>query len=508
MNRKLGITTSLLMALLVCRTAIAQTTLPFRGAVPKPPVGGSAPRLVGPQMRKVRWLSFTDEVNYAVVDARRRTWFLMKDKDGKHAQYVCPEVPKVQLVLPVEYRTLGVDAADRFWLATCGGLFYYDLKTGRKVVKNFKGLFASDPDTGWPSYHPGQVYWSHSSGRVYCHDVTGVHVFDGKQWTFRKWSAEVLGDGGRIDLAAAKMQAVEAPGGLTIIWAAGDRLKGFWTHDGKVWRHYSSKSQRVLGDLTAVVPMSRQFVLICSKSKNAFVLDLASDTATAVPDTVVIINHLMQLEHKDPKIRAKAQAIVREMAIANSKKVTEAAGFIASEKTRKLALSFIAKVPLPKERRVKMPPGPNLALRDARLIARNSRGEALLTWFVGDGKKMGVYKPGAKVVEAPEKMSLEMGRRPDQSYAIAGDGSIVILTKRLWKWDGREFKLLCEEMLECVQVELLGIDAEGRIFMEAEGASDYVRSVCDPRYKGVEGTGLFGQIGPPQDVEPPLKTRD
>ncbi|GAG48908.1 unnamed protein product, partial [marine sediment metagenome] len=218
--------------------------------------------------------TFDKNVHYVVVDAKRRPWFLLKDEKYEHAQYVCPEVPDAHLMLPVAYRTIGVDVANRFWLATYDGLFYFDLNNFRKVTKEIKGLFTKDPDTNWPMYHPGQVYLDHSSGRVYCHDLAGIHVFDAKQWTFRKWPADVLGSTGKVDPAAARFQAVEGPGGIAIFWAAGDRLKGFWTHDGKLWKHYSAKSNRNLRDITAVVPMSRQFVLVCAESQNAFVVDL------------------------------------------------------------------------------------------------------------------------------------------------------------------------------------------------------------------------------------------
>ncbi|GAG51973.1 unnamed protein product, partial [marine sediment metagenome] len=105
-------------------------------------------------------------------------------------------------------------------------------------------------------------------------------------------------------------------------------------------------------------------------------------------------------------------------------------------------------------------------------------------------KKMGILRANGKIVSAPAKMSLEMRRRPDQIHVTTDDGSIIIVTRRLWKWNGREFTLLCDDALKG-KIELLGVDRFGRVFMEVED-NDYVRAMCDPRYKGVEGAGVVG----------------
>jgi len=466
------------------------------------------PKMPAPQLHKVRWQSFDKTVDYAVVDAKGRPWFLLKDKEEKHPQYVCPEVPEAHLMISGGFRTFGVDAANRFWIAKIEGLYYFDLNNFRKVTKELKGLFTADPDTGWPMYHPGQLYWDHSSGRVYCHDRTGIHVFDSKQWTFKNWSAEVLGSAGKVDLAAAKFQAVEGPGGIAIFWAPGDHLKGFWTHDGKLWRHYSSKTNRTLGDITAMVPMSRKFVLVCSASQNAFVVDLTSGASAAVPETAVIITHLMRLGHKDPKVVAEAKRIVQEMSRANSKKVTEAAGFIGDARLKKMAMSVIRDTPRGGGgKRSDLPPGPKCQLRSGRLIVRTPAGDALLTWVAEGRKKMGVLRTNGKIVSAPAKMSLEMRDQPAESCQITADGSIIVATGRLWKFSRREFKLLCDESVTA-KIKLLGVDRFGRVFMESSG-DGYVRAMCDPRYKGIEGAGVV--TGSPVELEVPLipiRTRD
>jgi len=499
--------------LLISITALCLVVFAAAAPIPDPaadPDKGTtkSPKLPAPQLHKVRWQTFAEQVNYVVIDAKRRPWFLVKDGELEHPQYVCPEVPGAHLMLPGNYRTIGVDIANRFWLATNDGLFYFDLNNLRRYDKEIKGLFSEDPDTGWPMYHPGQLYFDHSSARVYCHDYTGMHVFDGKRWTFHKWPAEILGSTGKVDHAQAGFQAVEGPGGIAIFWAAGDRLKGFWTHDGKLWRHYSSKSNSALRDITAVIPMSRGSVLVCVKSHNAFMLDLSSGASAAVPETKVIINHLMRLGHKDAKVRDEAKKVVREMVLADAKKVTEIAGFITDAKLRKQALAVIADTRRGGGKRSDIPPGPKRPLRGARLIVRNSRGEALLTWTVAGRKKMGILHPNGKIVPAPQKMSTETRRRLDQVHVTATDGSIIIVTRRMWKWNGREFTLLCSEWVTA-KTELLGIDRFGRIFMEAS-SNDYRRAMCDPRYKGVEGAGVVGENNKPSMTDEPdfsMRTR-
>jgi len=448
------------------------------------------PKMSAPQLREVRWQTFDKKVDYAVVDAKGRTWFLLKDKKEKHPQYVCPDVPDAHLMLSGCFRTFGVDAQNRFWIAKLEGLYYFDLNDFRKVTKELKGLFTEDPDTGWPMYHPGQFYWDHSSGRVYCHDRTGIHVLGSRRWTFRKWPAEVLGSTGRVDLAGAEFQAVEGPGGIAIFWAIGDRLKGFWTHDGTLWRHYSSKTNPALRDITAVVPMSRRFVLVCSVSQNAFVVDLASGASTAIPETAVIITHLMRLGHKDPKVRAEAKGTVREMSRVNSKKITEVAGFIDDARLRKTALSVIRNTPRGggQSKQSDIPPGPKCQLLGGRLIVRTPAGDALLTWIADGRKKMGVLLTGGQIVSAPTTMSLKMRDRPAESCRATADGSIIISTGRIWKFSGRKFKLLCDESVTAM-IKLLGVDRFGRVFMESP-ANCYVRAMCDPRYKGVVGAGI------------------
>ncbi|MDP6635250.1 MAG: hypothetical protein QGG42_10155 [Phycisphaerae bacterium] len=479
MKRMLGIVSMVLTGLLTCN-AIAQRSADIK------PV-----KLTAPELRKVRWQSLDKKVFYAVVDTKGRIWFLRKDQDEEHAQFVCANAPGVNLMLPNNYRILRVDGANRFWIVSRDELWHFDLNTFSKVVKKTKGLFEADKTTGWPLCHPGQVYMDHSSKRVYCHDHTGIHVLDGKQWTFKKWPAEVLGAAGKVDMAAATLHSVEAPGGLAVFWATGDLLKGFWTHDGGLWKHYSSKTDRNMDDITAIVPMERGFVLVCGKSRDAFVVDLASGVSRTVPDTAGIIAQLMRLGHKDPKISAAAKRAVQDMVRADSKKITESAGFISDGKLRKLAMSVIKNTPRERTKTTKTPPAPGLPLRNAHLIAHNSRGDALLTWTADGKKKMGVLRTDGKIVETPAKMSLEMSRPSHQSRLIAHDGSIIIATRRLWKWNGQKFTALCDKQFDA-KIELLGVDRSGRIFMEAERTGDYVRAMCDPRYKGVEGSGVVG----------------
>ncbi len=487
MRRTLGIVTLLVVSLAVCGAppVIKQT----------PPV-----KLSAPELHKVRWQTFDKKVRYAVIDARGRTWFMRKDQDDKHAQFICADVPGAHLMLPNNYRTLRVDRANRLWMISKGEIWCFDLNTHRRVVKKIPGLFAADTTTGWPGYRHGQIYLSHSSKRVYCHDFTGIHVFDGKVWAFNKWPADLLVGSGKVDLKSAQLQAVEAPGGLAVFWSRAGSLNGFWTHDGRLWRHYSSKSDRRLRDITAIVPISQRFVLVCSASKDAFVVDISSGAALAMPDTTAIVRQLIRLGDKDPKISAAAKSAVHKMVRINAKKVTEAAEFLSDPKLRKLAMSVIRNTPGEETKRSKTPPGPGRPLRNARLIVRNLRGDALLTWAKGDQDKMGVLTAGGKIVETPGNMSLEMHRHPDQCRITTPDGSIIMVTQRLWKWDGREFKLLSNESLECVQIELLGSDKSGRIFMEVEGPNEWVRAVFDARYKGVEGSGVFDHTA---DIPPP-----
>ena len=215
----------------------------------------------------------------------------------------------------------------------------------------------------------------------------------------------------------------------------------------------------------------------------------------------------MRLDDKDPKVRAAAKDMVEAMTRSDPRKVSESAGYISDDKLRKLAMSVINNAPRDQSAHRKIPPGPKHPLHQARLIVRNAKGDALLTWIEGGRKKMGVLTAGGKIVEAPKTMGVEMHRRPDQSCLTTSDSSIVIVTDRLWKWDGRKFTPLCDESLECANVELLGADKSGRIFMEVEGGSnDYVRAMFDARYKGVEGTGVVNQSAEAPDI--PLKTRD
>ena len=433
-----------------------------------------------PALQEVRWQVFEEQVNYVVVDPKGRPWFCVKDKDYGNPQYVCHEAPGRHLHLRGAWLTLRVDTANRFWIATYGALYYFDLDTYRKVSKELQGLFGAD---GWPTVHSGQIWLGHSSARAYCHDYTGMHVFDGKTWSFHEWPADVLGAAGKIDLAKANFQAVEGDAGLTFIWARKNHLKGFWTHDGKLWRHYSSRRRPELAKLTAVVPMPKGFALICREDGKAFALDLKSGGSTAVPRTAEILHYLIRLGSKDPKIRGQAERVIAEIALLDRKKVEEASGFLAEKELRDRAMQVIRNAgtgrkisPNP------VPQLPKLPLQGAELVVRTRTGDALLVWK-SDGKThMGILRPDGKIVETPPAMSLEFKRPYDEVVRKTADGGITILANGFWRWAGGKFARLSGDSFD-LDAKLLGTDSLGRIYLEAV-KNEHRRVKFDPRHKG------------------------
>ena len=377
--------------------------------------GGKAaawPKLKPPKIGKVRWQTFEKWVDYVVADAKGRTWLLLKDKGGDFPQYVCHEAPDVHLQLRGGFLTLGVDKANRLWVATYGRLYCWDLNTYKKLTKPLEGFFPARVSDGWPIVHPGQVWVGHSAARVYCHGPRGVHVLDGGQWSYHRWRQAERAGPGVVNLAAANLQHVEGADGLTFTWGDGDCLQGFWTHDGHVWRHYSSKRIKPLAKLTAVVPVTKTFALVCTTDRPAFPLDLTAGASSVPPTTAAILAQLLRLGSKDAQTRAAAEKAVMEMADVAGDKVAEAASFLTDGRLRHRAAELVRKADeASRSRPASRPTAPKDPLYGARLLARTPRGDALLTWQADGRTRMGVLRPNRKIVETPPAMPIK-SRRP------------------------------------------------------------------------------------------------
>jgi len=284
----------------------------------------------------------------------------------------------------------------------------------------------------------------------------------------------------------ANFQAVEGDAGLTFICARKNHLKGFWTHDGKLWRHYSSGRCPDLAKLTAVIPMPKGFALICREDGRAFALNLKSGASMVVPRTAEILQCLIRLGSKDPKIRGEAGRVIAEIALLDRKKVEEAAGFLAEKELSDRAMQVIRNAgtgrkisPSP------VPRLPKLPLQGAELVARTRTGDALLVWK-SDGKThMGILRPDGKIVETPPAMSLEFKRPYDEVVRKTADGGITILANGFWRWDGGKFARPSGDTFN-LDAKLLGTDSLGRIYLETV-KNEYRRVKFDPRHKGPSG---------------------
>ena len=459
-------------------------------AAPRPPTAwapdaareAEAVKLAPPALKDVRWQTFDVAVDYVTVDAAGRAWFLVKDEHLQHPQYVCHDAPGLRLALPQTFRSLGADAIGGLWVACPGELWRWDPKTGKRTSKPLEGLFPAGGENNWPTVHPGQVWLGHSAGRVYCHGPQGVHVLAGEQWSYHAWPADALPAAGAVDLAKAGIRHVEGPDGLVLIYGQADALGGFWTHDGRIWRHYSSRRNRTLAGLTAVLPWGKGHSLVCTADGDAFVLDLASSASVTPPKMADILAQLVRLDSTDPAARAEAERAVVDMALAAGEKVAEAAGFLADDALRRRAEEVIRQAGA-RRRQVEAgrPPSPKQPLRSAVLVARTRQGDALLEWKHDQQKRLGVLRPDGTVVATAPDMLVQFRGSYDESVLVLPDGRMLILAINLWLWEQGKFRHFIDEVFD-LDGKVLGMDRQGRLFFE----------LIDQEYRRVKLDGRFG----------------
>ena len=448
------------------------------GAKPAPPV-----------LKDVRWQTFDRAVDYVTVDAAGRAWFLVKDEHLRNPQYVCHDAPDLRLPLPETFRCLGADASGALWIACPGELWRWDAKTGKRTTKSLEGLFPPGGEHNWPTVHPGQVWLRHSAGRVYCHDPKGVHVLAGDRWSYHAWPADALPAGGAVDLAKAGIRHVEGRDGLVVIYGRADALGGFWTHDGRIWRHYSSRRTGTLAGLTAVVPWGRGHSVVCAADGDAFVFDLASNASLTPPKMADILAQLVRLGSSDPAARAEAERATVDMAIAAREKVAEAAGFLADDDLRRRAEEVIRRADARKRQAAAdRPPSPKRPLRSALLVARTRQGDVLLEWPDDAQKRLGVLRTDGTVVAAPPDMLVQFRRSYDESVLVLPDGRMLILAINLWLWEKGKFRHFIDEVFD-LDGKMLGLDRHGRLFFELSD-EEYRRVKLDTRFGSGRGKNV------------------
>lgn len=479
-----------------------------------------------PNFEKVRWQTFEDSVGYLLVDSKGHPWFQMSQAGQSGRQWVCSAFAGKSIPTSPEWRTLGTDRANRMWIATHYELVCYDLDKLTSHKHRFPGLFAVGADVGWAGNRPGQVYLGHSAGRVYVHDVAGVHSFDGKMWRFQTWPEHVIGKSALkanlevvcdrpVKMGDATFHWVEMPDGLAITWGEEDLLKGFWTHDGKNWRHHSSVTSPGLAKLTAIAPIGKKHVLICTEDADAFVYDLDNPSSVmGVPPTADILDLIKQLDAKDTVTSDSARQALREIDRADHAKLADTIAMLADEKQRDRVKTALGASAGAASQPTSMPAGPGVSLRGAKVIGQSAKGGTVLVWqeenrdagtnvtsqpvrggHIKDPyhSVLGILRPDGKLVKAPVGLLPEWVRAYDEVVMPLPDGDILIYCGGLWLWNKEKFRKL-DDMSN--DGKLLGRDADGRIYLEIINDSGFVRVVFNERYKGSAGRPLIQIIKP------------
>jgi len=431
------------------------------------PSASNAEAIPPPAIQQLRWQSFPDKVYYVVADRNGRPWFLMVNGEYEKNQYVSEAAPEACFLLPKPYNTLGVDARNGLWVAGAGTLHRFNLNDGSRTERAMEGLFAQRSTDGWPDVTDGQVWTGHSAGRVYVHDRRGVHLHEKGEWSFHAWPEKAIGKPG-VDLKAARFGHSEGPDGIAYIWSTGNQIGGLWSHDGAIWRLYSAAENPKLQSVSAVIPLSRGYALVCREKAPAFRLDLSTGICAGHVPAAVIAEALASLSSKDPNKRGRARQRVAEMVKAAPDKVKEVAGWIAEDAQRRRAMEAIAAAeknkPHPEPDKASPPPLPELPLEDGRIVLRAPEGGTLMTWKEKGEPRMGVLKANGEVVRTPEGMDLTSDRPYGAKFRLLPGGKFLTATNGLWLWDGKEFRRMFDEDLYA-RGRFLEIDGEGRVYL-------------------------------------------
>jgi len=332
------------------------------------------------------------------VDSAGRAWLLVRkiglsdvSRNTAFEYLVCPDLPGKVLEFPAPNIPIGFDTKGRYWDVTRYGLGCTDVATQDFTERELAPGMASDrlpkPHPPHPQFRPGfsSDMLEHSSGRMYFIDTQGVHVLDGRTWSYqffgrapKKWADE-RGSAARL---------IECPDGTVLTWGS----HGLWSHDGKRWRRHPVTPYEL-------APLADGQCLVMT-----VVGDIGRMKRFRLGD-----GKWVEVDGRDPL------------------------------KTGFSNFKHVLTVP-----------------RGATLVKGYDRARKVYV--------LAMITPAGEVHELPRAAQLSSRPRP---VVKLPDGRVVLPTRPLYTWDGRQSSPLFANPM-AVPGRYLGVDKRGRVLLKAE----------------------------------------